>query len=432
MREMVREMMSEMTIPVASASASGERDNDLPPPKCRRIIGGSRRAGGAPPPPPSRDVAASSQTPTCPHATSWAGMCVRCGASTDVPPWIAYPDGGDDDEYESDENCGAVGNKVAVPVPVHSAPVKVGAEDARSYQERHTRALLKARKLVLVVDLDHTLLHTVTRLEMSRESPCHTAEVHHLLGGHLVTKLRPSVREFLEEARTMFELCVYTMGNREYADAVRNVLDPTGSLFTHVISRDDSTKDGVKDLDVMMVDKRVTLIVDDMCTVWPHHADRLFKIEPYRFFGASRGEAGDEDQQLPVCLDVLKSVHASYFRRLSPVMVADVARHLGAKRRGILAECVLFLTAFWSEGMSSSEAEEVTCLAMAMGAEVMMTAIGMCGDVGRITHLIVPPRNVVPYTATSNGTTKEVTPQWINECGKQWRIVPESSFAPPI
>lgn len=54
-------------------------------------------------------------------------------------------------------------------------------------------------------------------------------------------KTRPHVQHFLQEARKMYELHIYTMGTRTYADAVAKALDPEGTLFGgRVLSRDES------------------------------------------------------------------------------------------------------------------------------------------------------------------------------------------------
>ena len=45
------------------------------------------------------------------------------------------------------------------------------------------------------------------------------------------TKLRPGVREFLEAARGLFDLHIYTMGDREYAGEMARLLDPGRRLF---------------------------------------------------------------------------------------------------------------------------------------------------------------------------------------------------------
>lgn len=45
------------------------------------------------------------------------------------------------------------------------------------------------------------------------------------------TKLRPGVRSFLATCAPLFEMCIYTHGDREYAAQMAKLLDPSGSLF---------------------------------------------------------------------------------------------------------------------------------------------------------------------------------------------------------
>lgn len=81
---------------------------------------------------------------------------------------------------------------------------------------------------------------------------------------HMWTKLRPGVREFLEASSRLFQLAVYTNGERGYAEAMARLLDPGGGLFEgRVISHGDSTRQGMKDLDVVLGEERAVLILDD-------------------------------------------------------------------------------------------------------------------------------------------------------------------------
>jgi len=53
-------------------------------------------------------------------------------------------------------------------------------------------------------------------------------------------RLRPGLREFLQEMTKLYELHIYTFGNKPYANAVANVLDPKKELFQErIISRDE-------------------------------------------------------------------------------------------------------------------------------------------------------------------------------------------------
>ena len=52
---------------------------------------------------------------------------------------------------------------------------------------------------------------------------------------------RPGLNRFLEEMNQMYEMHVYTMGTRSYADAICKAIDPEGKYFgTRILSRDES------------------------------------------------------------------------------------------------------------------------------------------------------------------------------------------------
>lgn len=113
--------------------------------------------------------------------------------------------------------------------------------------------LRNSKKLALVLDLDHTLLHAI---QIEGQTPSRTAAtarvidgttgagsgngtednvVHHLpieeidrfTVKHLVMKKRPHLDEFLERATEFCQMTVYTAGTRRYAEAVAKVIDPS-------------------------------------------------------------------------------------------------------------------------------------------------------------------------------------------------------------
>lgn len=62
----------------------------------------------------------------------------------------------------------------------------------------------------------------------------------------------------------MYEMYVYTMGEKIYALAMARLLDPTGRLFgDRIISQLDSTKRNTKDLDVVLGAESAVVILDD-------------------------------------------------------------------------------------------------------------------------------------------------------------------------
>ncbi len=52
---------------------------------------------------------------------------------------------------------------------------------------------------------------------------------------------RPGLAKFMEKMSRLYEMHVYTMGTRSYADAICKVIDPDGRIFGgRVLSRDES------------------------------------------------------------------------------------------------------------------------------------------------------------------------------------------------
>ncbi|MCH86878.1 RNA polymerase II C-terminal domain phosphatase-like 4-like [Trifolium medium] len=62
----------------------------------------------------------------------------------------------------------------------------------------------------------------------------------------------------------MFEMYIYTMGDRPYAIQMAKLLDPQEEYFKDkIISRDDGTKKDKKDLDIVLGTENAILILDD-------------------------------------------------------------------------------------------------------------------------------------------------------------------------
>ena len=186
-------------------------------------------------------------------------------------------------------------------------------------------AMLSARKLVLVLDLDHTLLNSATVHEMT-PTALRALEVRHAeaaraaaepgaapddeaaarraiaagsaeTGLHVLehigmwTKLRPGLAAFLAAAAERYELYVYTMGARRYAWEMAALIDPLGTYGLmqkdRVIAKEDSTCSSIKSLDVVLGSEETVVIVDDTLAVWQRYADQVLVPRRYHFFDSS-------------------------------------------------------------------------------------------------------------------------------------------------
>ncbi|KAK9740690.1 hypothetical protein RND81_03G054000 [Saponaria officinalis] len=202
-------------------------------------------------------------------------------------------------------------------------------------RDQDLRTVLARKKLNLILDLDNTLLNS----KKTRNLPWTTSNT--------LVKLRPGAREFLKKAREMFELSIYTMGTRDYAHRMANLLAVGSglhylSMFGKIISKEDCTTIGKKGLDIVLSDRRVVLIVDDRDDVWEGSCKgNLVKIEPFWFFQEGKVEKKVNDDSalgpdemdggLKRLLRILCSVHSMFYdddSRDRDYMKRDVRRVL--------------------------------------------------------------------------------------------------------
>ena len=91
-----------------------------------------------------------------------------------------------------------------------------------------------------------------------------------------LVKLRPFVRTFLEQASSLFEMYVCTMGTRCYAKAAVKLLDPDSKYFSsRIIVREDFNGKDRKNLDLVRGQERGIVILDDTEIVWSDHTENL-------------------------------------------------------------------------------------------------------------------------------------------------------------
>ena len=172
--------------------------------------------------------------------------------------------------------------------------LQLSEQEAARVQRAKLTGLRDLRKLALVLDLDHTLVHAAptasqpSAATLAREgllylpieepsaagngstahhhNPMHTAITHahtnnstnnnntnnnttnnnninSQIKHHVVCK-RPHLDSFLQQAHEICQLTIYTAGTRRYAEGVARLLDPSGKLFANrIVSRSDVPND---------------------------------------------------------------------------------------------------------------------------------------------------------------------------------------------
>ena len=177
-------------------------------------------------------------------------------------------------------------------------------EGVANEAQRLTKMRLERERLCLVLDLDQTLIETtaderaqVALFHQKKKLPIannvHVLEVSDQSpGGSFVmryyVKLRPGLRKFLEDCREIFDLYVYTNGHRNYADQLKELIDPTGKLFDSRILTFSETKESFKALEKLMpwTHHSHVMVVDDRAIdIWGT-CKNLVKIPAFHYWRA--------------------------------------------------------------------------------------------------------------------------------------------------
>ncbi|XP_037776595.1 RNA polymerase II subunit A C-terminal domain phosphatase-like [Penaeus monodon] len=201
----------------------------------------------------------------CAHPTLMGNICCDCGVVLE------------DNEI----------TKTEVVSMLHTVPdLKIKKNVAEELGKEDITNLLAQRKLVLLVDLDQTLIHTT-----NDNIPPNLKDVYHFQintgGPWYHTRLRPHTKQFLEKVSKYFELHICTFGVREYAHYIAHFLDPDHKLFgQRILSRNECLDQMSKKANLSSLfpcGDNLVCIIDDRSDVW-NYSPNVIQVVPYHFF----------------------------------------------------------------------------------------------------------------------------------------------------
>ncbi|TFK70427.1 hypothetical protein BDN72DRAFT_887951 [Pluteus cervinus] len=266
----------------------------------------------------------------CKHGMQLGGLCVYCGKDMTNVDYTGFSDA-----------------SRAVIQMTHSAfGPTVSLEEAQRIERETAERLLNSRKLSLIVDLDQTILHATVdptvgewiaegeawearqKAKAQRsgskdsgeesddssseeESECNPnwealkdVKKFLLVGLDSVAaaaarakgkgkpdittyyvKPRPGHKTFLKNMAKKYEMHIYTMGTRSYAEEVCTMIDPEGTIFAgRILTRDESGNLNTKSIQRLFpCDTSMVVIIDDRSDVW-EWSPNLVKVIPYDFY----------------------------------------------------------------------------------------------------------------------------------------------------
>ncbi|URE17958.1 RNA polymerase II C-terminal domain phosphatase-like [Musa troglodytarum] len=359
-----------------------------------------------------------------PHPGFFKGLCMRCG------------------QLEEDDGSGVAFGYI-------HKDLKLGTREIERLRGADHKKLLHEKKLVLILDLDHTLLNSTRLADISSEEEYLLRQVESMKDDpdrslfkldsmHMLTKLRPFVHNFLKEASSIFEMYVYTMAERSYAMEIVKLLDPGKVYFdSKVITQADCTQRHQKGLDVVLGAESIVVILDDTEAVWHRHKENLIQMERYHFFASSCRQFGfgakslselmkderESDGALATILNVLKQAHQMFF---DPVLgpdssSRDVRQVLKGIRHEILQGCkIVFSRVFPSK--SPAQDQPIWKMAERLGATC-------CTEVDpSVTHVVSMDTGTQKSRWALQNEKFLVSPYWIEATNFLWQRQKEDDF----
>jgi RNA polymerase II subunit A-like phosphatase len=174
----------------------------------------------------------------CKHPAVIGKLCASCG--TVVESSLELPTG-EDFASPMETEMGVLPSANMSRMTVGGFTITVSEEEGRRMAQEDAERLRGQRKLSLVLDLDHTLVHATSDIRAQQHFyqrddvrslilPMMSAEQQQPgfsgpvpLMQHFI-KLRPHIKEFLESSMELYEIGVYTAGTREYAEQITIIL----------------------------------------------------------------------------------------------------------------------------------------------------------------------------------------------------------------
>ena len=175
-------------------------------------------------------------------------------------------------------------------------------EKAESLEKLKVENYLTSKKLILLLDLDNTILHCASVL-IEKEQVKSLMEKYKLYLSKIpiknalnrydgiLIKFRPYLKTFLKNIKNKFEIFIYTQATKEYATGIiqfinknfeEDILSTRRMIPRKMDENGFAQNKSIKN--VFPTQEKMVLIIDDNIDVWKESGNNFICIYPYRFF----------------------------------------------------------------------------------------------------------------------------------------------------
>ena len=225
----------------------------------------------------------------CKHDTFYVNLCVKCGFKKT-------------EQYDNQNITKGYG--------FLTSDFTYSKDKAESLEKYAVKNYLKEQKLILLLDLDNTIIHTsqirilpeeIKKLQDMYKDYFAKVPIRNEFNRNdiILVKFRPFLKTFLKNIKNKYEVFIYTQGTKEYATAIIQYINinfendslSTNRMMYRILDENGFAK--IKSIkNVFPTQENMILIIDDIIEVW-NEKDHLIQIYPYKFF-SEKEKATDE------------------------------------------------------------------------------------------------------------------------------------------
>jgi len=337
----------------------------------------------------------------CDHDTSFGNLCINCG---EIP--------------KNREHKAYVG--------LHSG-VSFSQEKALKEEKKFMEKLFESKRLMLVLDIDHTLVHSCSSTLVDPNTINDCEKFIDKSGYSYIIKFRPFLEAFMKDIGPLFDTYIYSHGSQKYANRIANLIDPKEITIkqTKVLGREEREIDlKLKNLENLLpANQTASIIIDDRNDVWANKSN-LIMIFPYVHFDTeynsydrniySKLPGNSQDCSLFYFGKLLKNIHSLFFdAREKNIMAADVRNIIRFIRAYILKSVTVNLSL-----LGKRQEKLCNCAEYKMALE--MGAI--------ISDEITSDTILLAWKYKEVKEAKVVSVDWLVLSSRYWRKLPLDPF----
>jgi FCP1-like phosphatase family protein len=261
-------------------------------------------------------------------------------------------------------SCGSPMPKTQTYISIHKE-ITFNEEQTRIVEESIVKKYVDEKKLILLLDLDNTILHAgspeMSQTEYAKLKDIYGWEITYitikgqtepgapLRKQNILIKFRPMLKELLQSLKNTYEIFIYTQGTIEYAKEIIKYLNENLEFeylsIDRMVARTGFNCENKSIKKIFPTTEDMVVILDDRMDVWQENTRNLINLVPYYFFYdekmfkiKNKYKAEEDDYILFSIERILNFINKAYYFAYENKKKTDVKLIIEKKFKSILKD----------------------------------------------------------------------------------------------